>query len=285
MQKIPVRYIIEAPKEPGFSGGFSMRSLEDLMEGQDMLQELHRHSFYYVLVLEKATGSHSIDFVPYPVKDNAVFFMRPGQIHQLFLKEDSRGYLLHFTEDFYAPIEASAKQVLRHAATRNYFPMEEVQFQRLLQVLAIIHREYREKQERYKQAIKSAMDIFFLELLRQDNKQTTAEHPEYMQERLDELLELIERHVSVHKQVAFYASKMHLSPFQLNTVTKMLLGKSSSALINEMIILEARRQLLATSNQVNQIAAMLGYEDVSYFIRFFKKHTGFSPEVFRSNHR
>jgi len=51
--------------------------------------------------------------------------------------------------------------------------------------------------------------------------------------------------------------------------------------ITDHIILEAKRQLLATTSQINQIAGGLGYEDVSYFIRFFKKHTGHSPEAFR----
>jgi AraC family transcriptional activator of pobA len=51
------------------------------------------------------------------------------------------------------------------------------------------------------------------------------------------------------------------------------------------VILEAKRCLLATSNQVNQTAYRLGYEDVSYFIRFFKKQTGYSPEAFRNSFR
>jgi AraC family transcriptional activator of pobA len=74
---------------------------------------------------------------------------------------------------------------------------------------------------------------------------------------------------------------MHLSGYQLNAITKTALGRSCSDLINERIILEAKRYLLATSEQVNQVADHLGYEDVSYFIRFFKKHTGYSPEAFR----
>jgi AraC family transcriptional regulator, transcriptional activator of pobA len=41
--------------------------------------------------------------------------------------------------------------------------------------------------------------------------------------------------------------------------------------------------LLATPNQIKDVADHLGYEDVSYFIRFFKKHTGHSPEAFRRN--
>ena len=76
-----------------------------------------------------------------------------------------------------------------------------------------------------------------------------------------------------------------MSVYQLNNITKTTLGKTASDVINDHIILEAKRFLLATSEQVNQIAYHLGYEDPSYFIRFFKKHTGYTPEAFRSNFR
>ena len=64
---------------------------------------------------------------------------------------------------------------------------------------------------------------------------------------------------------------------------KVTVGKPASKLINDQVLLEAKRYLLATPNQVKDIADHLGYEDISYFIRFFKKHTGFSPEAFRKN--
>jgi AraC family transcriptional regulator, transcriptional activator of pobA len=78
---------------------------------------------------------------------------------------------------------------------------------------------------------------------------------------------------------------LHLTPYQLNAITKATVGKTGSEVINEHIILESRRHLLATTNQINAIALQLGYEDVSYFIRFFKKHTGHSPESYRQNFR
>jgi AraC-like DNA-binding protein len=77
---------------------------------------------------------------------------------------------------------------------------------------------------------------------------------------------------------------LNLSSYQLNAIAKAAVGKNVSELINDQIILEARRNLLATSNQVKEIADQLGYEDVSYFIRFFRKQTGYSPEAFRKQH-
>ena len=93
----------------------------------------------------------------------------------------------------------------------------------------------------------------------------------------------METNITNNKQVSQYADMLNISTYQLNAITKTSLNKTPSELINEYIILESKRQLLATSNQVNQIADHLGYDDISYFIRFFKKHTEYSPEAFRNN--
>jgi AraC family transcriptional regulator, transcriptional activator of pobA len=118
MKKIPIRHIKTTQKEPGFSGSFSIRDVRDLLAGKDMVQELHRHDFFYILVLKKGKGDHAIDFTSYKVCDNAVFFLRPGQVHQLTLKAGSTGYLMGFKTDFYLlmtsyQISYCARQVAR----------------------------------------------------------------------------------------------------------------------------------------------------------------------------
>jgi len=53
--------------------------------------------------------------------------------------------------------------------------------------------------------------------------------------------------------------------------------------INARILHEAQRELVYTSLPVKQLAAELGFDDDAYFSRFFRKHTGVSPKVFRAN--
>lgn len=281
MNKIPVRQI----KEPDFSERFNIRDIETLLSGKDMVQELHRHNFFFVLALERGMGEHIIDFTAYPISDYSVFFMRPGQVHQLTLKKESTGYLMGFNTDFYSPSEQEANQVLRKVSHKNYCQLNSDRLKKVFSVLDNIFQEYFEKRERYKEVIKSNLRIFFIELVRQSNNPTNLSKREnsYSQERLEELLELLRTHIATNKKVAKYADMLHLTTYQLNAITKETLGKTCSQLINEQIVLEAKRHLLATSNQVNQIAYNLGYEDISYFIRFFKKHTGYSPEAFRQN--
>jgi AraC family transcriptional activator of pobA len=281
MDKIPIRHITTAQKEPDFPGSFSIRDIQSLLAGEDMLQELHRHNFFYILALKTGAGNHEIDFTPYTIGDNNIFFMRSGQVHQLELKAGSTGYLMQFRDDFYYPHDNASKQLFRKAGKINHYQLND----KLLAALTYIAEEYTAKQEGYQEAIKAHISIFFIELVRQLNESPAANATLYMQERLEEFLELLETHLFQHKPVAEYAAMMNLSTYQLNAITKETLGKTSSELMNEHIILEAKRYLLATSDQINQIADLLGYEDASYFIRFFKKHTGHSPEAFRNNGR
>lgn len=285
MGNIPIRHIQEIPKEPNLSGSFSIRDIQELLEEKDMVQELHRHDFYYILVLKKGSGSHEIDFKPFEVRNNTIFLMRPGQVHQLTLKAESTGYLLQFKTDFFNSQNKLAQDLLRKVSHINFCNLDGDGFNKLETILSYILTEYSDKQEGYQEVIKSNLSIFFIELVRhrQNKRIASKENNPYSQEQLEKFLNLLETNITNNKQVSQYADMLHISTYQLNAITKTSLNKTPSELINEYIILESKRQLLATSNQVNQIADYLGYDDISYFIRFFKKHTEFSPEAFRNN--
>ena len=282
MQKIPIRLICEVP---GQAGNFSIRMVEYILSGQDMVQPLHRHDFFYVLVLEKGAGEHSIDFIPYVVSDLSVFFMRPSQVHMLTLKKGSTGYLMEFNIHFYSPLDKTANQVLRKVSNKNFCLIDKQRFKKITSILSGIFHEYTLQEAGYLEVILASLEIFFIELLRQSPEPSNLLIQGNGTERLEELLSLIEQHISSHKEVGFYAGKLHLTPNQLNTVTKSGLGKTCSEVINDQVMLEAKRYLLATTNQINEIAWQLGYEDVSYFVRWFKKRTGQTPEAFRQNFR
>jgi AraC-like DNA-binding protein len=283
MKNIPTRKINAVKNAPPAIGGFSIRAVEDLLNGGDMFHAFHRHDYYLILAVRKGAGCHEIDFVSYEVCDNTVFFLRPGQVHQLILKAGSTGYLMQFNVDFYYPTDNAARQLLRKTTCKNFCQLESPKVEKLFSKLTYIHQEFAEKQEGYLEVINASLGIFLIELVRQRQlaEQPTGKQRLYEQERLDELLELIETNIFKHKQVSDYAGLLNLSPYQLNAITKATTGKTCSELINEHVILETKRYLLSTSNQIAQIADLLGYEDISYFIRFFKKHTGYTPESFR----
>ncbi len=285
MENIPIRQFPDAPKEPNLSDRFSIRAVEELLSGKDLVEELHRHNFYLLLVLEKGAGTHEIDFTSYEIKHHCLFLLRPGQVHQLHLKAGSTGYLLQFKTDFLYSHNSASQNHLNKLIQFSFYPFEETGFRKIAALLAESLKEYNEKVKGYQEVLKANLSILLIELLRQrqDKVVPTVAGAPYAQEKLEAFLALIESHYTTHKQVAQYTNLLHLSSYQLSAITKTLLNKTPSEIITDYILLEAKRQLLATSNQVSQIAYHLGYEDSSYFIRFFKKHVGSSPEAFRQN--
>jgi YesN/AraC family two-component response regulator len=67
----------------------------------------------------------------------------------------------------------------------------------------------------------------------------------------------------------------------LGKITKSYFNKTLSSLINERIIIEAKRELYLTNKTVKEIAYELGYEDEYYFSRFFKVNADVSPQMYR----
>jgi AraC family transcriptional regulator, transcriptional activator of pobA len=70
----------------------------------------------------------------------------------------------------------------------------------------------------------------------------------------------------------------------LNQATTKVLGKSPKEIIDNRILLEAKRLLAHTNENVKEIAYTLGFEEPTNFIKYFKKHSTFTPTEFREKH-
>jgi AraC-like DNA-binding protein len=93
--------------------------------------------------------------------------------------------------------------------------------------------------------------------------------------------DLLNVHIEKQQDIEFYAEKLKITPNHLNKSVKSVTGKTAIQLLNEMRLAEAKSRLKYTDLPVNTIAYQLGFEDQSYFSRFFKKAMGISPAEFR----
>ena len=92
---------------------------------------------------------------------------------------------------------------------------------------------------------------------------------------------LIDSHYKTEKLVAFYANQLNISANYLNILCKKHFNVSATVMIHERLMLEAKRALLTTEKPIKAIAFDLGFYDVAYFSKFFKKHTQITPHAFR----
>ncbi|QUJ66473.1 helix-turn-helix domain-containing protein [Photobacterium sp. GJ3] len=93
--------------------------------------------------------------------------------------------------------------------------------------------------------------------------------------------QMVEKHFRQQWTVTQYAGLLQMSLSTLNRICKTVKGVGAKEIISERVFVEAKRSLLYTQLNIDQIAYNLGYDDPAYFSRFFKKKSGQSPRQFR----
>ena len=94
---------------------------------------------------------------------------------------------------------------------------------------------------------------------------------------------LVEADYRKEHSVSYYAQRLNKSPKTLSNLFAIYNHKTPLQVIQERIIIEAKRLLYYTDQSVKQITFELGFEDAAYFSNFFKRHTSLSPLDFRNN--
>jgi AraC-like DNA-binding protein len=82
-----------------------------------------------------------------------------------------------------------------------------------------------------------------------------------------------------------YADALHISTAVLNIICQDLSGISAKQLLLDLKLTEAKRLLLYSKLNINEISFRLGFEDSSYFARIFRKKALLSPSLFRKKYR
>ena len=115
----------------------------------------------------------------------------------------------------------------------------------------------------------------------QQSQQGEARPMDRKNEIFQEYSQLVMKHYHEWHHVSQYANEMRLTLPHLSSTIKQVAGKTASDLIMEAIVMDAKAQLRLTNLQVKEIAISLGFDNVAFFNRFFKSHTGTTPKAYR----
>ncbi len=95
---------------------------------------------------------------------------------------------------------------------------------------------------------------------------------------------LVRLHCGQNSDVAFYADQLNVSGAYLGQVCRRVAGRSPKGIIDDRLLQEIERRLSGTADNMQQIAAALGFSSQAHLSRFFKKMTGVSPSEYRASH-
>lgn len=265
-----------------------------IRENQCQVIKPHIHSFYQVIWFKKGMGKHAVDFKEYDVFDNAIFFVAPNQVHYFDDNTDYEGILLHFNEQFLVQDQSPMEFFLNYNLFNNPYQQPSccigTGIDDLLEMYISQMKQELENEETFGKALilKNYLQSFFVQIQRRKNEfEKSIDHqlPILDEKRIQlvKFLNLIDEHYREGYSIAEYARLLHISSRSLSDLTQQQLNKTPSQMIQERIILEAQRLLLYSEFNINQVGYGLGFNDPSYFVKYFKKYTGVSPSEFKKS--
>lgn len=249
----------------------------------------HRHRFHMVLWVTRGTGTHLVDFEEIPVRADAVLALAPGQVHSWSSAVEVAGFAVLFLEDFLALDPAGPPLLDRFPFPRLgegqpvLAPIDDDRAF-LAETMACLEREYRASRRGRPEMLRAYLRVLLIgidRMAREGAPPTPTAAPELARR----FAGLVEARFREQKRVHAYAARLAVTPGHLNEAVRLATGRTAGTILRDRIVLEAKRLLFASDRSVAEIAAELGFDDPSYFGRFFRREVGRSPVGFRKTFR
>ena len=128
-----------------------------------------------------------------------------------------------------------------------------------------------------------AFFIGFHEYLQRNPQYRSDEIKSYrVRELFNHFMMLLEKDYKISRDVNYYAAQMNISSKYLTNIVNQVTGHTPKTIIDQYVILQLKMHLKRTTQSIKEMAWEFHFADVSFFCRYFKKHTGLTPQQIRS---
>lgn len=240
----------------------------------------HKHNSYLELIyLSEGSGIHGIDSIEYPIEPPVIHIVRQEQVHHWQLDTEPEGYVVLVKKAF---IEKSVDGELKSLFTKiSGQCCLQVEDNALIEgVLTLLTKEIEVNEENSFTVIEGLLKALLGKILLVASPFITYE--ERKSAIYNGFIQLLHEDNGVKKTVSHYAAKLTVSPQNLNMACQRSVGKAATDLMADFVIAESKRLLLYTHMTVSEIAFFLEFSDPSYFVKYFKKTVGSTPQSFRT---
>ena len=236
---------------------------------------MHLHGFYEIIWFQKGSGTHYVDFNQYAIAPGTIFFISPGQIHSFDTKHDQEGYVLKICAELFDDFVSLSCVTVQDKDSAALEMLIGAMQEELKKEDSLGHRE----------ALHALVKLFVI-MVRRSYAEINPSAPNPHKVSYKAFLnfrKLIEENYCRMHTVKDYAALLNVSSKTLTLYVNECSKYSPLELINNRIILEAKRLLRYSVLSVKEIAFRLGFEDPSYFAKFFKRLVKQSPADYRES--
>ncbi|MBC7935113.1 MAG: AraC family transcriptional regulator [Rhizobacter sp.] len=253
-------------------------------KGSGLKRKAHRTEFYGLTFIESGQGKICINNNCYEFEDNMLIATSPGQIITLEVDNISYGYTIFFTSEFlneHYP-ETIEKKFPFYKLNADSLPVINKDGNHFKILFRAINVEYHTKEPEYMNIIRSYLLVLLNLANRHYLKKTdTSNFRNKKYELTVELERLVAQNMPERKSITYLAKKLSVSSKHLSEIVKATTGKTPSAFITNIYMLEAKKLLMHTSLSIIEVAYQLNYDDPSYFNKVFKRQFNMTPLHFK----
>ncbi|MFV7234497.1 MULTISPECIES: helix-turn-helix domain-containing protein [Flavobacterium] len=283
MKKYPI-YNIQRFNCNSVNSDLYINTFKNHLIDHSFVEEPHRHNSYVLVFFTKGSGTHEIDFDVFSIQRGSMFFLQPGQMHHWDLSDDVEGFVIFYSQEMYNLYfgQKIIGDYPFYSSVNNTPEMvfDAVESKAILPYFDNIISETQGNQMLKQDKIMNLLDSIHIEIARKYSETLLHEAHSY-NVKIKNFEVLLEKNFKTERTPSFYASQLHITLKHLNRICNEILKKTTTEVITDRIILEAKRMLMDKKMTVNEIATELGFDDYSYFTRLFKKHTAMTPTAFR----
>lgn len=257
------------------------------IKSKNKVTEPHRTEFYQILWFQKGSPKHLVDFNPIEIIPDTLLFINQNSVQLFDSKTEYIGKAILFTDNFFCQTKADTNFLKSTILFNDLLSVTKVNLSQiepsLIQAFQELETEFQKLKDDYQSEIlRNGLKNLLLYSERERKKQGFIELKKDADLNYVILFnELLDTYYVQHKKVGFYTNQMHITSKRLNQATSKIFGKSPKEIIDNRVLLESKRLLAHTNESVKEITFLLGFEEPTNFIKYFRKHTGSTPVEFR----
>ena len=274
---------------------FSIMRIESQPDSKRIEMPLFRCNFYRLVFFTSPGVEWHLPEEQFRNSINSIYFAYPGKLESWIVDQKVHGYLVCFTEEF-AQLDAlksnfSDQYPFFRFEAKSLLHFEEHQAKEVKATLEEMISESSNANKDRKEMLVLLLHRYLIQVRRNyykvhqsgNSKESQSEAIfNRFKRRVDNHFSLLANESIFHlPSVSLMAREMNINASYLNATIKNLTGATASSHIHKKCILEAKSYLMHTDLQVTEISHKLGFTNVSYFNRFFKKHSHQTPLSFR----
>jgi AraC family transcriptional regulator, transcriptional activator of pobA len=248
----------------------------------------HRHrNLFQILLIERGGGEMIYEAAKLPFAAPAAILVPAAVAHGFRFDPGTEGWVMTFTEDAAFALADRSGEALSRLRALAAHPIiaiaGEAERARLSGLCAELFEEGSLAREGYRMAMRSLLALIAVGVARlaASRARTGSITLQPADATVAQLRTLVDEYFRREHQLGFYAEKLGMTVDRLNDHVKRATGVTAGHLIRQRLLTEAKRQLVFTTQPIQDIAEELAFSDPSHFARFFRKQAGTTPHEFR----